>query len=94
MLILFSHSHGAQGTLDGASKATLENEFGTSVEEEIIKQIIEKGSIIQTAVSVWASFSLTYANIIRALSDKDQRTTAWVPEAVTKQQTSTSYNRS
>lgn len=43
-------SHGAQGTLDGASKATLENEFDTHDEEEIIKQIIEKGTILQTAV--------------------------------------------
>lgn len=37
--------HGAQGQLDGASKSALENEFGTSNEDEVIKQIITKGSI-------------------------------------------------
>ncbi|POS85011.1 hypothetical protein EPUL_002448 [Erysiphe pulchra] len=37
--------HGAQGNLDTASTATLENEFGTSVVEEVIKKIIEKGSM-------------------------------------------------
>lgn len=37
--------HGAQGTFDGASNATLENEFGTSDEEAVIKQIIEKGTL-------------------------------------------------
>ncbi|KAJ3518951.1 hypothetical protein NM208_g14320 [Fusarium decemcellulare] len=34
---------GAQGTYDTASKASLENEFGTSVDDDIIKQILEKG---------------------------------------------------
>ncbi|KAI0995233.1 hypothetical protein K3495_g12949 [Podosphaera aphanis] len=43
--IFVTHRHGAQGSLDAASRATLENEFGTSVDEEVIKQIIEKGTI-------------------------------------------------
>jgi hypothetical protein len=37
--------------LDGASHATLENEFGTHNEEEVIKQILEKGSLVVTDVS-------------------------------------------
>jgi len=37
--------HGAQGSFNGASNATLENEFGTSDEEAVIKQIIEKGTL-------------------------------------------------
>ena len=37
--------HGAQGQLDGASKSALENEFGTSNEDEVIKQILTKGSV-------------------------------------------------
>ena len=43
--IFITHKHGAQGSFDGASKATLENEFGTSDEEAVIKQIIEKGTL-------------------------------------------------
>ena len=43
--MLTLHRHGAQGSFDGASKATLENEFGTSEEEAVIKQIIEKGTL-------------------------------------------------
>jgi hypothetical protein len=42
--------HGAQGTLDSASKGTLENEFGTHVEEECIKQILEKGNLQESEV--------------------------------------------
>lgn len=45
--------HGAQGRLDGASKATLENEFGTANEDEIIKLILEKGTFQETEVSFY-----------------------------------------
>lgn len=38
------YRQGSQGQYDGASKSTLENEFGTSTDEDVIKQIIEKGS--------------------------------------------------
>ncbi|KAI1341628.1 shwachman-Bodian-diamond syndrome protein [Xylariaceae sp. FL0016] len=43
--VFVTHKQGNQGQLDGASKSTLENEFGTSVDEDVIKQILEKGSI-------------------------------------------------
>jgi len=43
--------HGTQGEMDGASKATLDNEFGTNVDEEVIKQILEKGTIQESTVS-------------------------------------------
>lgn len=42
--------HGAQGQLDGASKGTLENEFGSSNEDEVIKQILEKGEVQEAQV--------------------------------------------
>jgi ribosome maturation protein Sdo1 len=45
MLILLINRQGAQGNLDTASHSTLDNEFGTHAEEEVIKQIIEKGTI-------------------------------------------------
>jgi len=44
--------HGAQGVLDGASKATLENEFGTHNEDECMTKILEMGLIQETEVSV------------------------------------------
>ncbi|KAF3017466.1 hypothetical protein G7054_g4615 [Neopestalotiopsis clavispora] len=46
--IFVTHKQGTQGQYDGASKATLENEFGTSVDEDVIKQILEKGSLQET----------------------------------------------
>lgn len=42
--------HGAQGILDTASKGSLEGEFGTHKEEDVVAQILEKGSIIESEV--------------------------------------------
>jgi ribosome maturation protein Sdo1 len=36
--------------MDSASKATLENEFGTTNDEEAIKQILEKGTLQESEV--------------------------------------------
>ncbi|KAL2072599.1 hypothetical protein VTL71DRAFT_11942 [Oculimacula yallundae] len=41
-------TQGKQGVLDAASNQTLETEFGTSNEEEVIKQILEKGEMQHT----------------------------------------------
>ncbi|KAI9856702.1 MAG: hypothetical protein M1824_005285 [Vezdaea acicularis] len=46
--IFITHKHGAQGILDAASKSTLENEFGTSYDDEVVKVILEKGDIQET----------------------------------------------
>ncbi|KAI1779901.1 shwachman-Bodian-diamond syndrome protein [Hypoxylon cercidicola] len=43
--IFVTHKQGAQGQMDTASKSTLENEFGVSNEDEVIKKILESGSI-------------------------------------------------
>ncbi|PGG97137.1 hypothetical protein AJ80_09731 [Polytolypa hystricis UAMH7299] len=43
--IFVSHRQGAQGIHDSASDGMLDGEFGTTREEEIIKQILEKGEI-------------------------------------------------
>ena len=48
--LLGDDRHGAQNVGDGASKATLENEFGTSNEDECMTQILEKGTIQVTEV--------------------------------------------
>lgn len=42
--------HGNQGILNTASKGTLENEFGTSNEDEVLKQILQKGDVQTTQV--------------------------------------------
>jgi ribosome maturation protein Sdo1 len=42
--VMLTHKHGAQGQLDGASKASMENEFGTSNEDEVIKKILLEGN--------------------------------------------------
>ncbi|KAF4980131.1 hypothetical protein FZEAL_3795 [Fusarium zealandicum] len=41
--IFLTHGQGNQGTYDAASKAALENEFGTSKDDDVITQILEKG---------------------------------------------------
>ncbi|KAI5455872.1 ribosome maturation protein [Mariannaea sp. PMI_226] len=41
--IFLAHGRGVRGTYETASKQALENEFGTSVDEDVIKQILEKG---------------------------------------------------
>lgn len=46
-------SRGAQGMLEGASHSQLENEFGTSNEDEVVKQILEKGNLQE--FEVWAA---------------------------------------
>lgn len=36
--------------MDTASKGTLEDEFGTHNEDEVVKQILEKGSLVESEV--------------------------------------------
>lgn len=50
--IMLTHKHGAQGQLDGASNAALENEFGTSNEDEVIKKILMDGQPQNVTVCV------------------------------------------
>lgn len=47
-----SRSHGSQGVLDGASKASLDNEFGTSKEEDCMVKILEGGEYQSYTVSL------------------------------------------
>lgn len=42
--------HGAQGLLDGASKGTLESEFGTHNEDDVMVKILERGEYQTSAV--------------------------------------------
>ena len=47
---MIKNRHGAQGVLDTASKATLENEFGTSNEDDCMVKILEGGMVQETEV--------------------------------------------
>ena len=44
--------HGSQGVLDTASHGTLDDEFGTHKEEDVIEQILEKGTVMEQEVSL------------------------------------------
>jgi Shwachman-Bodian-Diamond syndrome (SBDS) protein len=92
--------HGAQGQMDGASKATLENEFGTHNDEEVITQILEKGTLQESEVCSLLTSSPSLASFFvtgfpiddliltvsqhRLRRDKETRTIAWVPEPHTR----------
>ncbi|CAI7641092.1 unnamed protein product [Penicillium discolor] len=41
--IFVTHSHGAQGVLDTASQSALQNEFGTTKDDECMVKILEGG---------------------------------------------------
>jgi len=68
--------------MDGASKATLENEFGTKNEDEAIIQILEKGDIQNvevgaTILSATVHQSLTCFNrtYLTTQAEEDKETT-------------------
>jgi ribosome maturation protein Sdo1 len=42
--------HGAQGNLDRASNALLENEFGTKNTDDVVQLILEKGDVQEVKV--------------------------------------------
>ncbi|KAI9719296.1 MAG: hypothetical protein M1812_003626 [Candelaria pacifica] len=46
--VFVTHKHGAQGVLDTASHQTLDNEFGTHKDEDVVQQILEKGDLQET----------------------------------------------
>ena len=56
---IFCDRHGAQNAYDAASKATLENEFGTSNEDECMTKILETGDLQHTEVSRMGGSSTT-----------------------------------
>ena len=46
------YRHGAQNAFDGASKQALDNEFGTSNEDECMIKILEHGTLQETEVRI------------------------------------------
>ena len=77
----FTGRHGAQGVNDEASKATLDNEFGTHNEDECIMKILEAGSIQETEVRGLGLFDireiLADGRCSSPLSVRDRRMTLW-----------------
>jgi ribosome maturation protein Sdo1 len=49
--VFVTNKHGAQGQLNRASKAQLENEFGTHNEDDVVKKVLEKGDVQEGSVS-------------------------------------------
>lgn len=69
------HRQGAQGKLDKASNAELDNEFGTHKEDDVVKQILEKGNLQETKVRSFISTACfeddTNGLICRAMASKE-----------------------
>ena len=87
MLLIFAWRHGAQNAYDGASKQTLDNEFGTSNEDECMIKILEKGDIQETEVGLSpVEREIRMADIVlfRHQSVKAPRMTVWVLVWLTK----------
>ncbi|KFY14640.1 hypothetical protein V491_05968 [Pseudogymnoascus sp. VKM F-3775] len=49
--IFTTGKQGAQGELNTASKSQLENEFGTSKDDEVIQKILQEGTLQETEAS-------------------------------------------
>lgn len=56
-LTCLQHRHGKQGVLNTASNSQLENEFGTKNEDDVVKQILEKGEFQSSTVRVHPAVS-------------------------------------
>jgi ribosome maturation protein Sdo1 len=48
--IFVTNKHGAQGALNRASHGAMENEFGTSKDDEVMAVILEKGDVQEQKV--------------------------------------------
>ncbi|KAK5171317.1 uncharacterized protein LTR77_004461 [Saxophila tyrrhenica] len=46
--IFITHKQGNTGILDTASKGTLEDEFGTHKDDDVMNAILEKGQIVES----------------------------------------------
>ncbi|KAK4539749.1 hypothetical protein LTR36_010402 [Oleoguttula mirabilis] len=49
--VFVTHKHGSQGVMDTASKGQLEDEFGTSKDDDVVSLIMEKGTVQETESS-------------------------------------------
>ncbi|KAK3393021.1 ribosome maturation protein [Podospora didyma] len=49
--IFVTHKHGAQGPFDTASKATLDAQFGTTDEDEVLKKILTEGTLQESQMN-------------------------------------------
>ena len=78
-------SHGAQGILDGASKGALENEFGTSNDDECMIKILERGEYQATTVSyLKSSFGFVILTIIQNKENQGDKNIMSGPTGITR----------
>jgi hypothetical protein len=73
LLTFFRISHGAQGVLDSASNNALENEFGTSNDDDCIVKILEGGDYQSSPVRFSSSLPDQIVLEILTLIDIDTR---------------------
>ena len=73
--------------MDTASKATMENEFGTQSDEEVIKLILEKGTLQETEVSISIPHPPTTTPLSHALpTPRYQPNANTIPEQAAERQ--------
>jgi ribosome maturation protein Sdo1 len=58
--VFVTGKHGTQGTLNRASNGVLENEFGTSNEDDVVKKILEDGTVQEQKVCRLPAVSLDW----------------------------------
>ncbi len=68
------HRHGVQGNYDTASHSELDNEFDTHTDEDVIKSILEKGTLQESEVSFFTFFQ--HAGVRARKHEKDADETA------------------
>jgi len=62
--VLYHCRQGNTGILDTASHSTLENEFGTHKDDDVVTQILEKGSVLESEVSICYSLLVSFQWLI------------------------------
>jgi ribosome maturation protein Sdo1 len=50
--VFVTGKQGAQGQLNRASKSAMENEFGSNKDDDVVKQILEKGEVQEVKVII------------------------------------------
>lgn len=61
--LTFVYSHGAQGVLDTASQSALQNEFGTTKDDECMVKILEGGEYQATTVSISSTVNQLWSSV-------------------------------
>lgn len=55
--------------MDTASKGLMEDEFGTSKDDDVVKQILERGSIVESEVALFSGCTCCGKELIDTFAD-------------------------